>query len=81
MRTCVVCKEAVQRRNKDGWSVLARPGWFAKSCEGHPLAVMPSPPEEIQQMRPDVIDEGPISTGSIDGSDKSGHRSRPHERP
>ena len=56
MRTCVVCKEAVQRRNKDGWSVLACPGWFAESCQGHPLAVMPSPPEEIQQMRPDVID-------------------------
>ena len=58
MRTCIVCKEAVHRRNKDGWSVLACPGWFTDSCKGHPLAVMPSPPEEIQHMRPDVVDEG-----------------------
>lgn len=30
----------------------------AKACKGHPLAVMPSPPEEIQRMKSDVDDGG-----------------------
>jgi hypothetical protein len=40
MKTCDHCQQEVEWRYKDGWGIMACPGWFAGSCEGQPLGVI-----------------------------------------
>jgi len=37
---CLVCKQEAEWKYKNGWGILACAGWFAGSCDGHPLGVI-----------------------------------------
>ena len=40
MKRCEHCRQELEWRYKDGWRVMACPGWFTGSCEGQPQGVI-----------------------------------------
>ena len=50
MKACGHCTRLAEWRYKDGWGVLACPGWFTGACKGPSLGVIFPPTENIRPL-------------------------------